>query len=428
MSGGRPMRKRTVVLLLLVLASTITFLDRIAISAAGPRMQKEFSISDAHWGWVNGAFILAYGLFEVPTGAMGDRAGQRKVLTRIVAWWSLFTALTGCVSGLLPLLVTRFLFGAGEAGAYPNMAGSVARWFPPGERARTQGFIWGASRAGGALAPLLVITTQDAYGWRASFWILGIIGLAWASAWHWWYRDEPAAQPGITEDELREIGTEPGDHPRPEIPWADLIRSPRLWLILGMYGCYAWGSWFYFSWLHIYLVKGRGFTEGEMTYYSAFPFILGAVANVGGGFLTDRLTRRFGLNVGRRLVGSTCLAAAALLLAVVAVAEERRVAVLALSLGLGVLDLMLPAAWALCLDVAPRHAGAVTGAMNMAGQVGGFACTVLFGYAVDLFGSYHSPLFLIAAMLLISAFLFALIDPTRPLVQDEAAVGMATRS
>ncbi|HEX8201928.1 MAG TPA: MFS transporter [Isosphaeraceae bacterium] len=419
------MRKRTVVLVLLVLASTITFLDRIAISAAGPRMQDELGISLARWGWVQGAFILAYGLFEVPTGAMGDRAGQRRVLTRIVAWWSLFTALTGSVSGFVPLLITRFLFGAGEAGAYPNMAGSVARWFPEGERARAQGVIWGASRAGGALAPLLVITIQEAYGWRASFWILGIVGLAWAAAWHGWYRDEPAAQPGITEAELREIGTEPGTHARPEIPWAGLARSPRLWLILAAYGCYAWGSWFYFSWLHTYLVRGRGFTEEQMKYYAALPFVLGAAANVVGGVMTDGLARRHGRNIGRRLVTSACLTATALLLVVAALARGPMTAVLALSLGLGVMDLMLPAAWALCLDLAPRYAGAVTGAMNMAGQVGGFACTMLFGTIVVGTGSYHAPLVLIAAMLLISAFLFACIDPTRPLVADETTVETA---
>src|SRR4051794_26510424 len=160
MSGPARPRKRSVVLVLLVLVSVLTFLDRLAIAVAGPRMQDELGIPPGRWGWVLGAFVLAYGLFEIPTGALGDRAGRRKVLTRIVLWWSAFTCLTGSVSAFLPLLVTRFLFGAGEAGAYPNMAGCVARWFPPIERARTQGFIWGASRAGGALAPLLVVPIQ----------------------------------------------------------------------------------------------------------------------------------------------------------------------------------------------------------------------------------------------------------------------------
>src|SRR3954451_6124477 len=159
------MRHRYVVLCLLVVLSIITFMDRLAIAVAGPRIQADLGITPAQWGWVLGAFVLAYGLFEIPTGVMGDRLGQRRVLVRIVLWWSAFTALTGSATGFVPLLLTRFLFGAGETGAYPNMAGVVAHWFPAQERARTQGFIWGASRAGGALAPLVVIPIQAAFGW-----------------------------------------------------------------------------------------------------------------------------------------------------------------------------------------------------------------------------------------------------------------------
>ena len=383
MSGHGTPKKRSIVLILLVLVSVITFLDRLAIAVAGPRMQDELGITPERWGWVLGAFVLTYGLFEVPTGAMGDRSGHRKVLTRIVVWWSAFTFLTGSVSGFVPLLITRLLFGVGEAGAYPNIAGVIARWFPPGERARAQGFIWGASRAGGALAPLIVLPIQDAFGWRASFRILGAVGLVWAVVWYWWYRDEPAAQPGITEAELHEIGTRTGGPHGSAIPWRLLLRSRPLWLIMGMYSCYAWGSWFYFSWLHTYLVKGRGFSEQEMGFFSSLPFILGALANIGGGFLGDHLSRRFGLRTGRRLVGSVSLTASALLLIATALTTEKTMAVLFLTLGFGVMDLMLPTAWAICLDIAPKYAGAVTGAMNMSGQFGGFLCTVLFGYAVE---------------------------------------------
>jgi MFS family permease len=412
------LKKRTIVLSLLVLVSVITFLDRLAIAVAGPRIQDELGISPERWGWVLGAFVLTYGLFEVPTGALGDRFGQRKTLTRIVVWWSAFTCLTGSVSGFLPLLLTRFLFGIGEAGAYPNISGVIARWFPPGERARSQGFIWGASRAGGALAPLIVLPIQNAFGWRASFWIFGAVGLAWATGWYAWFRDEPAAQPGITAEELQEIGKGAKLHGPETIPWLRLFRGPQLWIIMGMYSCYAWGSWFYFSWLHTYLVKGRGFSENEMGFFASLPFILGALANIGGGFLTDHLSRRFGLRTGRRLVGTVCLTVSALFLIATALTPQRSWAVVFLTLGFGVMDLMLPTAWVVCIDIAQKYAGAVTGAMNMSGQLGGFLCTVLFGYAVKHSGSFHTPLILIACMLLISAFLFSRIDPTRPLVEE----------
>lgn len=412
------MKIRHLVLALLVLLSVITFLDRLAIAAAGPRIQQELGLDPKQWGWVLGAFVLAYGVFEIPTGAMGDRMGQRSVITRIVVWWSAFTALTGAAGGFVPLLATRFLFGAGEAGAYPNMAGSVARWFPRIERARAQGFIWAGSRAGGALAPLLVVPLQAHFGWRASFWILGAIGLAWAAVWWWWYRDLPALHRQVSAAELEEIGSVGLVMAHQPAPWGRLFRKRQLWLILGMYAAYAWSSWFYFSWLHTYLVRGRGFSEGQMAAISAFAFVFGALANLAGGYVGDFAVRKLGVKRGRRLIGCASLSGGAVLLLATALTRDQVSATALLSLGLGVTDLMLPSAWAICVDIGGRYTGTVTGAMNSAGQFGGFLCTVLFGYIVSMSGSYHLPLIVIAAMLALSAVLFSRIDPSRPLLED----------
>src|SRR5215472_5386779 len=167
----------------------------MAIAVAGPRIQDELGIPPENWGWVLGAFALAYGLFEIPSGASGDRLGQRRVLTRIVVWWSFFTAATAAAGSYLQLIVTQFLFGAGEAGAYPNASGAIARWFPKSERARVQGAVWAASRVGGALSPLLVIPLLRAIGWREMFCTLSALGLVWAALWWRCYRDpaQPAA-------------------------------------------------------------------------------------------------------------------------------------------------------------------------------------------------------------------------------------------
>jgi MFS family permease len=407
-------KQRHILLALLALLSVITFLDRLCIAVAGPQIQDDLGISPERWGWVLGAFILSYGLFEIPTGALGDRWGQRNMLTRIVVWWSAFTALTGLATSFAPLVAVRFLFGAGEAGAYPNMSGAISRWFPRGERARAQGYVWGASRAGGALAPLLVVPIQALLGWRAMFFLFGLTGLLWCVAWRRWYRDRPADNARISSAELREIGPprEEGDH---RAPWGLMLRSKQLWIIIAMYGCYAWGSWFYFSWLHTYLVRGRGFTQQELAIFSALPFVLGAAANVAGGYLSDIATRRFGLRRGRTLVGSASLSVAACLLVATALSSGKTAVIVLLALGFGVMDLMLPTAWAICLDIGGRHAGAVTGAMNTAGQGGGFLCTIVFGYVVGAFHDYNLPLYLIAFMLLISAVLFTRIDPARPL-------------
>jgi predicted MFS family arabinose efflux permease len=308
------------------------------------------------------------------------------------------------MSGLGPLLLTRFLFGAGEAGAYPNMAGAVGRWFPATERARAQGAIWAASRVGGALSPLIVVPLMVALGWRSAFYLFGGIGLVWALAWSAWYRDPP-------------IGDD-ADVPHAGVPWGALLRSRQLWLILAMAWCYGWGANFYLSWFHTYLEEGRGLTEAEMKYCAALPFVMGAIGNVAGGAVCDRLSRAYGLRFGRRLVGSASLAVSALLLLITALTSGKAVGVVALTLGYGAMDCMLPASWANCLDVGGPYAGAVSGAMNSVVQVGAFLSTVLFGYVVKWSGSYNAPLFVIAPMLLLSAALFSRIDPTRPLVSS----------
>jgi MFS transporter, ACS family, glucarate transporter len=369
-------------------------------------------------GWVLSVFIISYGVFEIPSGALGDRVGHRSVLMRIVLWWSIFTSLTGLAWNYAVLLVTRFLFGMGEAGAYPNMAGVVSRWFPAGERARAQGVIWGSSRIGGALSPWLVVPLMGAIGWRQTFVVFGAIGIIWAIAWFAWFRDDPAQQSGMTLQELVEIGIGPGTSARPRVPWAKLFRCPQLWLIMAMYWCYVWGSMFYLTWFPTYLVKGRGLSETEMGVFAALPFILGAIGNIVGGAASDRLSRRYGLARGRRYVGATALFVSALFLVAVAGTSGKILGVVLLAVGFGIMDCMLPAAWATCVDLGGRYSGAVSGAMNTAGQAGGFVCTVLFGYSVKAFGSYDIPIFIIAGMVMLSAGLFWLIDPSKPLVPD----------
>ena len=412
------MKKRHGVLGFLVALSVIAFLDRLAIAVAGPRMQEELGIPPEKWGWVLGAFALAYGIFEIPSGASGDRGGQRKVLTRIVVWWSVFTAATAAAASFAQLAVTQFLFGAGEAGAFPNASGVIARWFPKAERARAQGAVWAASRIGGALSPLLVVPLLEAAGWRAMFAIFACLGLIWAVLWYFWFHDCPADQPGIPAAELAEIG---GGSPRAhgaEV-WRALFRSRQTWLLIAMYWCYVWGSWFYFSWFPTFLVRGAGFSEKEMGRLAALPFALGCAGNLAGGWISDRLAAGYGLKIARCGQASASLGASSLLILGLAFARDKAAVIVLASLGFGVLDLMLPAAWSLCLDLGRKHAGVLTATMNTAGLAGGFVCTVLFGYLVRATGGYRAPLCAIAAMLMLSAVLFAWIDPYRAVWEEE---------
>lgn len=415
------LRKRHVVLALLAALAILTFLDRLAIAVAGPRIQADLNIPPHLWGWVLGSFVLAYGIFEIPTGALGDRMGQRKVLARIVIWWSAFTALTGAARSFAALVLIRFLFGAGEAGAFPNASGVVARWFPVRERARAQGVIFSASRIGGALTPMIVVPLQALVGWRAAFVILGWIGVVWAAVWLAWYRDDCRRQPGISPEELEEIGPPDPGARRHGAPWRQLLGARQLWLIAAMYFCYAAGPWFYFSWFPTYLMYGAGFSEREMGWFATLPFLLGAAGSLAGGIVGDRLVRRRGLRAGRRRIAVRSLLATSLLVVALALSRRKALVVFFSTLGFGIMDLMLPSAWAVCLDVGAAHAGVVTGAMNTAGQAGGFVCTVLFGYVVRATGSYRAPLALVAGMLACGAGLFSRIDPTRPLVPQAPA-------
>ncbi len=404
------MKNRKVILLLLVLLGMVTFLDRINISVAGSSIIADLNLSAAQWGWVQSAFILSYGLMQIPMGMLGDRFGQRRVLTAIVVWWSLFTCFTGMAGGLLSLLAVRFLFGIGEAGSSPCSTGVISRWFPKNEVGKAQGYVWAASRMGGALTPFVVIPVMAWLGWRPAFYLLGAVGLVWAVVWYFYYRDRNVSQKGETQLTADMKQT---------LPWAVILRSRQFWLICSMYFFYAFGSWFFFSWFPTFMELGRGFDKSELTYAVAVPFVMSMAGNIAGGYLTDRLSVRYGLKVGRKALGATSLAVSAVCMFLAAFIPGKMAVFVFLSLCFGIFDLMLPSAWALCVDLGKQHAGAISGAMNTAGNIGGFFCGILFGFLVDASGDYNLPLYMIAAMLIISALLFAFINPEEKLIPEK---------
>ncbi len=408
------MRQRHKVLGLLCVLSVLTFLDRMAIAVAGPGIQADLHIQPQYWGWILSAYVLANGLFEMPSGMMGDAHGQRGELTRIVTWWSAFTALTGWCSGFWQLVVVRFLFGVGAAGAYPNSAGVITCWFPVRERARSQGFVWAASRLGGALAPLLIVPLQRSFGWRSVFLILGLAGFAWAGIWYVWFRNFPANHRAVTAAELQEIGDPGSAHINGPPEWKRLFRLRALWMIVLAYGCYGCASWFYFSWFPTWMMESAGLSLDGMA-LTSLPFLVGLIANLAGGVLGDRMTERWGAGTALRTITSVCLLLTAVVLIAMAIFHGKVAVVVLSSLGFGMMDLMLPSAWAMCLAIGGRSSGTASGMMNTAGQAGGFLCTVLFGYIVHATGSYNLPLWFIAAMVLASSLIFSRIDCTKGL-------------
>jgi len=412
------MKTRYKVLIFLFIISTVSYLDRVCISVAGPRMQADLNLSPEQWGWVVGAFVLTYALLAVPSARLGERFGARKVLALIVVWWSAFTFFTGLAASFTVLLVIRLLFGAGESGAYPITMGALSRWFPKAERARAVGIVWMAARVGGALSPVLVVPIQVAYGWRMSFYVFAFAGLAWSASWYWWYRDKPEERKGITEAEFEELREQTKQAASPALPWTRVLTNANVLYLMAMYFAYCFGGYFYQSWLHTYLVKGRGFSEAQMALWSTLPFILGALGNLAGGAVSDSLGKRYGLKIARRTVGMVGLGLAGIFELATVMTGNNALAATFLGLGFGFMDCMMPASWAACLDIGRKYAGSVSGAMNMAGQAGSFLSSIVFGYMVTYFHSYDLPLIPMAIALFISSALWLKIDPTKPLVPE----------
>jgi ACS family glucarate transporter-like MFS transporter len=401
---------------LLFLLAVITYLDRVCISVAGPRIQEYLRIGPQQWGWVVGVFAIAYAVFEIPGGWMGDRFGPRIILTRIVLWWSAFTALTGAISSYHLLLVTRFWFGAGEAGAFPNAAASIASWFPASERGRAFGFLSMAMQTGGALSPLLVVPIQMRYGWRASFYVFALPGVAWAAVWFFWFRNTPREKRGVTPSELNEMGAAP-ERQQQGLPWQVAVRSANFWAILFMALTYGYGSYFFIAWLHTYLVRARHFSEKDLL-LSTLPFIFGACANVGSGITSDFLLKRFGLKVARRRVGLIGLASGGLFALLAALTLSEVGTLLLLCLSFAGISFNQSMTFPICIDVARKFPGSMGGAMNTAAQVGSFLSGVLFGYVAKVSGSYDRPLILMALVLGFGALTWLKIDPTQELVPE----------
>ena len=413
------LRYRHGVLGLLILLFAITYIDRVCISVAGPRMQEELGIDPIGWGWVTAMFTLSYCLFEIPTGALGDRIGPRRVLTRVVVWWSVFTSLTGTVSNYYLLLLTRFCFGAGEAGAFPNASIVVSRWFPRTQRASISGVLLMASQIGGAIAPLLVVPIQVRYGWRASFYLFGILGAVWAAVWYVWFRDSPAEKPGVSQAELEETSGQP-PAPVHGFPWQIALRSESVLAILGTAFCYVYVYSFFQTWFHTFLVKGRGFREGSLA-LSALPYAVAACANLAGGAASDAMVRRLGVKWGRRSIGMVGLGSACLFTIAAMMTGRQLLTVILLSLVYGAITFQQSGVFGVCLDIGRKHAGSVVGLMNTSAQVGALLASVAYGYIVHSFNSYDAPFVPMAALLGVGALLWLKIDASGELSTEPLA-------
>jgi MFS family permease len=408
------------------LLAVVTYLDRICIAAAAPFIMNDLHLTVLQMSVVFSAFTLSYSLFEIPSGWLGDVKGPRRVLTRIVVWWSAFTMLTGAARGFHSLLAIRFLFGAGEAGAFPNIARSFSRWFPMRERGRANGVMFLGSRIGGMLSAPIALALVARWGWRASFVLFGLLGLVWAAAWFAWYRDRPEDHPAMSPEELAWIRQDGRDGQARQngqerrTPWAALLRSRNLYAICAMYFAFGYGLYFYFTWLPTYLMTVLGFSRFRGGLFAALPFLLAGMADLVGGWLTDFWTRRHGLRAGRCYLGfGAFLTCAAFLLESTFVDSPVLKAVL-IAMALASADLALGACWAVPIDIAPDHAGVITGCMNTFGNIGGLIGPLVVGIAVDRWHSWTFPFYITALVYTGGALAWLAIDPTTPVTGSTA--------
>jgi MFS family permease len=406
---------------MLSLLAIITYLDRVCIAVAGPQMQDSLHISPQAWGWVTSVFFFSYAAFEIPTGALGDRIGPRRVLTRIVLWWSAFTSLTGVALSYPLLLLTRFCFGMGEAGAYPNASIVIGRWIPEPKRASAWGILWTTSQIGASIAPLLVAPLQLHYGWRVSFYLFGILGVVWSAVWYVWFRDLPQEMPAVTAAARAEIGE--NQLPRhARMPWALALRSGALWRIALIAACFAYANTFFQSWLQTYLVKARGFTSAALV-FSTLPYIVGACANITGGIASDMLARKLGLKAGRRVVGVLGLGTAAVFMAASFGTTSGIWSLILLSGVYAGLLFQQPNLCALYLDVGKNRPGTIFGFMNCATNASASVSSVGFGYLVAYSGGYELPFIPMLVLLCVGVVLWMTVDPTRTLIAQPPAGG-----
>jgi ACS family glucarate transporter-like MFS transporter len=416
-------RARVTVLWFAFLLAVVTYLDRVCISAAAPYISDELHLTTVQMGTVLSAFALAYALFEIPSGWLADVIGPRRVLTRIVLWWSAFTMLTGAARGYASLVVIRFLFGAGEAGALPSASNCLARWFPLSERGKANGALLFGTRVGGMISVPLVLQIIRLWGWRASFVIVGTVGLAWAAAWYVWYRDSPTEHPSVSASELAWIQQDDvvTSHQSPVnshagTPWRAIFGSANLWAICAMYFTYGYGLYFYFTWLPTYLIRVLGFSVLSGGLLAGLPFLCAGVANLAGGWLTDVLARTRGLRTARCHLGFASFFTGAVLTFASTLVPQPIAKAILLAAALGTVDLALSACWAVCLDIGRNHAGVVTGCMNTFSNLGGVLTPLVVAYAVDRWQSWTIPFYVTAAVYAVGAVIWLAIDPTRPIV------------
>jgi MFS transporter, ACS family, glucarate transporter len=398
------------------LLAMLLYIDRIMISVAKPEVTADLGLSDKEMGWILSIFSLGYALFQVPSGMLADKIGSRKTLTLIVSLWSVFTAMTGLAWSFISLLFIRFLFGVGEAGAYPSINRTVFSWIPIKERGFVTGLNFSAGRLGAAFSlPLLAWVIQE-IGWQNSFFILGGMGLVWAVVWYLFFRDEPQEMKNISESELSYIlnyRQSQQKEKNEKLTLKQLFSERNIWYLMGQYFANNFTFFFCLTWLFPHLKTRFHLENVEAAFYSAVPLIFGALGNIFAGIMVDSLYKK-----GKESRSRTLTAMIGFLLAAVGLfgsifSNSANDAIIFLSIAIFGADMTISPSWSTCSDIGGVYSGTVSGSMNMVGNLGAFFTALVFPYLHDWSGS-DEPFFYFGVMLnLLGILCWMKIDPSK---------------
>jgi len=413
-SNSRPTHVRHIVLGLTVAAYMITYMDRQVLATTRPAIMEELGISLTAMGWVTFAFRMAYALFQVPGGWLGDTIGARRALTMVVSWWSAFTALTALAWSAASMIVIQVFFGLGEAGAFPIATRSLSRWMRPTERGFAQGITHAGSRLGGAITPPIVaLAIVPFFGWRAAFYAFGVLGVVWSAIWFYYYRDTPEEHSGVNEAERELIAGGIKRKSTGKVPWGQILSHGNLWVLSVMYFFYNYNLNVYQDWFPTYLRQSKGMTLAQMGIYASLPLMAGVIGDLAGGWFSDIVLRRTcNVNLARRWVAIAgfLLSAAATVPAVLA--HDPKVSVACYCVAFFGLEWTVGISWAVTLDIGGDYAGSVSAVMNMLGNIGGAVAATVVTYTAARYG-WNVPFLMTAGLCLIAAVLYLKIDASR---------------
>ncbi len=409
----RPTHARYWVIFYAVTLAILSYINRVAISQAAPEIARDLKFTDVQMGKIFGAFALSYALFEVPTGWLGDWIGPRKVLLRIVLWWSAFTAITGAMWNFTSMWVARFLFGAGEAGGFPNLTKAFTTWLPKLEHVRAQGIMWTFARWGGAFTPVLVVWILRFVNWHWAFVLFGGLGVVWSFFFYRWYRDNPRDHSAVNAAELALLeGSERLAAGHAKVPWAKLLRSRSVWLLWLQYFCSSFPWYFNITWLPTYLQQHWKLAPAEAARFAILPLFFGGLGSLFCGTISARFARRAGLARSRRILATSGFLGAAVFLALSIQFHDPKWAMLSMGMAGFFNDLAMPPSWAACMDIGGKYAGTVSGSMNMMGNLAGYASPVIGGYILAATGrDWNIFLYVLAAVYLAGTVIWPFIDP-----------------